>query len=313
MRQVRHHSWKPVVGSCLVVFCLLASPRGRAQTTPTDAPPTNSGLPSVRFREATVFIMPGIVNAWGENHHEHEVDSNSPAYWDGDTFYLINSFLHPWRNSGPDLFHLSAPVSTHLGSTNDRLWIWIESTWKDDDGTLYGIYHYEPDNVCFGNSHLPTAPKIGWLRSIDNGLSWSDLGFVLAADPADFRCDTQSPWDAGGEGDFSVMLDHVKDYFYIFFSSYVKNFQEQGVGVARLRYADRDNPAGKAQKWHCAKVMVSITATQCRRLILFGRKSWSGGRLNDARHVYQTYVASSFPGNAGNRKNLRNYSDPFRN
>ena len=91
-------------------------------------------------------------------------------------------------------------------------------TWKDDDGTLYGIYHYEPDNVCSGNSHLPTAPKIGWLRSIDNGLSWSDLGFVLAADPADFRCDTKSPWDAGGEGDFSVMLDHQKEYFYIFFS-----------------------------------------------------------------------------------------------
>ena len=250
MRQGCPQVGKPVVGACLVLFCLLSISGGRAQTSPTKGPAPNSALPSVRFREVPVFQMPGIVNAWGENHHEHEVDSNSPAHWDGDTFYLFNSFLHPWRNSGPDLFHLSAPVSTHLGSTNDRLWIWIESTWKDDDGTLYGVYHYEPDNVCFGNSHLPTAPKIGWLRSIDNGLSWSDLGFVLAADPADFRCDTKSPWDAGGEGDFSVMLDHQKEYFYIFFSSYVKTFQEQGVGVARLRYADRDDPAGKARKWY---------------------------------------------------------------
>ena len=161
MRNDGHLIWKPLVGACLVAFCLLANQRGTAQARDGAS---NSGLPSVRFREATVFTMPGIVNAWGENHHEHEVDSNSPAHWDGDTFYLINSFLHPWRNSGPDLFHLGAPVSTHLGSTNDRLWIWIESTWKDDDGTLYGIYHYEPDNVCFGNNHLPTAPKIGWLR-----------------------------------------------------------------------------------------------------------------------------------------------------
>ena len=146
--------------------------------------------------------------------------------------------------------HLGSSISTQLGQIDDRLWIWIESTWKDDDGTLYGMYHYEPDNVCFGNDHLPTAPKIGWLRSLDNGQSWQDLRFVLAADPADFRCDTKSPWDAGGEGDFSVILDRKKEYFYCFFSSYVKNFQEQGVGVARMRYADRDNPAGKAQKWY---------------------------------------------------------------
>ena len=75
------------------------------------------------------------------------------------------------------------------------------------------------------------------------------MGFVLTADPADFTCDTKSPWDAGGEGDFFAILDRNKEYFYFFFSSYVKNFQEQGVGVARLRYADRENPAGKALKW----------------------------------------------------------------
>ncbi len=191
--------------------------------------------------------MPGVDNP---GYRRHEVDSNSPAHWDGDTLYLFNSFLHPWRSSGPDLMHLGSSISTQLGQVDDRLWMWIESTWKDDDGTLYGIYHYEPDNVCFGNEHLPTAPKIGWLVSLDNGQSWRDLGFILAADPADFTCDTKSPWDAGGEGDFSVILDQKKQYFYVFFSSYVKNFREQGVGVARLPYADRDNPAGKALKWY---------------------------------------------------------------
>jgi hypothetical protein len=85
---------------------------------------------------------------------------------------------------------------------------------------------------------------------LDNGQNWLNLGFVLAADPASICCETKSPWDAGGEGDFSVILDRQKEYFYIFFSSYVKDFKEQGVGVARLPYADRDNPVGKALKWY---------------------------------------------------------------
>ena len=137
-----------------------------------------------------------------------------------------------------------------MGQTNDRLWTWIESTWKDDDGTLYAAYHYEPDNLCFANHHLPTAPKIAWIRSLDNGLTWTDLGFVLAADPANIRCDTKSTWDSGGEGDFSAILDRKKEYFYFFFTSYDKEFKEQGIGVARMRYADRDNPSGKVWKWY---------------------------------------------------------------
>jgi hypothetical protein len=239
--------WKPVVLACWVTLCLLCSQRGVARSTERKDAPTNSGLPSVRWREAAVVQMLGVDDP---GYERHEIDSNSPAHWGGDTFYLMNSFLHPWRTSGSDLFHLGSPISTEMGKVNDRLWIWIESTWKDDDGTLYGAYHYEPDALCISNDHLPTAPKIGWIRSLDNGQTWSDLGFVLAADPANIRCDTKSPWDAGGEGDFSVMLDRNKQYFYFFLSSYVKNFPEQGVGVARMRYADRDNPSGKAWKWY---------------------------------------------------------------
>ena len=204
-------------------------------------------LPTVVFRPAPVLQMPGVDNP---DYNPHEIDSNSPAHWDGDTLYVFNSLLRPWRTSGPDLYHLGPPIPVHMGSVNDRLWTWIESTWKDEDGTLYGAYHYEPDNVCIANDHLPTVPKIGWARSLDNGANWWNLGFVLAADPGNIRCDTKSPWDAGGVGDFSFVLDRNKEYFYFFFSSYVKDFKEQGVGVARLRYADRDNPLGKARKWH---------------------------------------------------------------
>ena len=205
------------------------------------------GLPRIVFRPASLVQMPGVDNP---DYNPHEIDSNSPAHWDGDTLYVFNSFLHPWRTSGRDLFHLGTPIPAHMGRVNDRLWTWIESTWKDDDGTLYGAFHYEPDNLCFANDHLPTAPKVGWIRSLDNGENWTNLGFILAADPASIRCDTKSMWDAGGEGDFSVMLDRNKEYFYIFFSSYVKDFAEQGVGVARLPYADRDDPLGKTLKWY---------------------------------------------------------------
>ncbi len=78
---------------------------------------------------------------------------------------------------------LGGRFAVDLGAQNNKLNIWIESTWKDDDGTLYGAYHYEPDTICFSNQHILTAPRIGWLRSHDNGATWEDLGFIISADP----------------------------------------------------------------------------------------------------------------------------------
>jgi hypothetical protein len=200
--------------------------------------------PWVILHEAPLLKFPGVKRTDGSE----VVDSNSPIHWDGSTLYLFNSDDHPWRFSGPDLFDLGDPISTLLGQTNNRLSIWIESTWKDDEGTLYAWYHYEPDDVCRSNTHLPTAPRIGALRSKDNGVNWEDIGFVLEAPLDSLQCDTASPWDAGGEGDFSVILDREKQYFYFFFSSYVRQFRERGVGVARMRYLDRDHPSGKVWK-----------------------------------------------------------------
>jgi hypothetical protein len=206
-------------------------------------------LPSVVIRDAAPIQLPGVeVPARGLL---HECDSNSPAHWDGDTLYVFNSYSHPWRSSGPDLFHLDSHLSTRLGDLNDKLDLWIEATWKDDrDGTLYGAFHYEPDAVCFSNKHLPTMPRIGWLRSQDNGAVWEDLGFIIEANRRAVRCDTESPWDCGGTGDFSFVLDQNRDYFYFFGTSYDSEFAEQGVWVARMRFSDRANPSGKVMKWH---------------------------------------------------------------
>jgi hypothetical protein len=220
----------------LVSLCF-ASPRGGCARDKAGAPP-EADLPSVQFHDAPQIQITGV-------------DSNSPAHWDGDTLYVFNSYGHPWRNSGPDISHLGNRISTKLGDLNDKLYIWIEATWKDeDDGALYGAYHYELDDVCVSNNHLPTMPKIGWIRSLDNGATWEDLGFIIEAKPCAVRCDSASPWDVGGTGDFVLYLDKAKEYFYFYGTSYDSRFEEQGVWAARMRYADRKNPSGKVVKWY---------------------------------------------------------------
>src|ERR1019366_6887158 len=63
-------------------------------------------------------------------------------------------------------------------------------------------------------------------------------------------CNSASPWDAGGTGDLTFLPDRDNKYFYIYGTSYDPGFEEQGVFVARLPFADRDHPSGKAQKWY---------------------------------------------------------------
>ena len=218
---------------------------------PADARHPAADVPAFVVREAPLIQMPGVEVP--ERSLLHEADSNNPLHWDGETLYLFNNYGHPWRTSGPDLEHLGGRISVRLGELNDKMPLWIEATWKDDDGTLFGAYHFEPHTVCFANSHLPTAPRIGWARSRDNGATWEDLGFIISANPCAIKCDTQSPWDAGGTGDFVFLPDQDKQYFYFFGTSYDPDFAEQGIFAARMRYADRNSPAGKVLKFHAGE------------------------------------------------------------
>jgi len=235
----------------LTLFGLLLDPKPD-HTSPLDevkGSATNGQSPSVVLTDAPALQMPGVPVP--ERKLPHESDCNSPVHWDADTVYAFNSYNHPWRSSGTDLFHLGNRISTQLGGVNDNLAIWIESTWNDDSsGALYGAYHYEPDAICFSNRHLPTMPRIGWIRSRDNGKSWEDLGFIIEARPNQVRCDTESPWDAGGTGDFVFVLDENREYFYFYGTSYDARVEEQGIWAARMRFVDRDNPSGRVMKWH---------------------------------------------------------------
>ena len=126
--------------------------------------------------------------------------------------------------SGPDLFNLvqSAPPEV---TPRDHYPIWIESAWRDDDGSIYAWYHHEPGGVCPNNSL--TAPKIGALVSTDGGVTFTDLGIILATgDP--LNCDAENGFFAGGHGDFSVILDQDRRYFYFLFGNYSGPPEHQG-------------------------------------------------------------------------------------
>jgi hypothetical protein len=179
--------------------------------------------------------------------HIGETDCNSPAHWEGNTFYVFNSAGHPWRSAGSDALHLTNDYRRCQYDNEVNGGRWIECTWKNDDGVLYGWYHNEPGGLCPGTRL--TAPRIGAVRSTDSGATWHDLGIILESPTNTLRCNTTNYYFAGGNGDFSAMLDSRKEWLYFFISTYT-DLAEQGVSVARMRWSDRDHPVGKNFKWY---------------------------------------------------------------
>jgi hypothetical protein len=208
--------------------------------------------PSVRLHPAAPVRFPG--GFWCGSKRVFLADCKSPSHWDGNTLYVFNSEAVVFRSSGPDLFHLSLPEFVRFDEGLTKLQIWIESTYRDD-GTLYGWIHNEVPYECPLRKDAiepgyPAKVRIGALRSKDNGLTWDFLGFIFEPAPATIRCDTGSSWYLGGEGDFDVILDSKKEYFYFYFANYTSIFAEQGLCVARMKYADRDNPRDEVSVWH---------------------------------------------------------------
>lgn len=153
--------------------------------------------------------------------------------------------MGPVRSTGSNQVHLGDSQPVVLGPSIHRPY-WIEATWADEDGSIFAWYHHEPAGVC-GNSRL-TAPKIGALVSYDGGRSFSDLGIVIeSAYPVD--CSAQNGYFAGGNGDFTVVLDRERDYFYFLFSNYGGPVEAQGVAVARLPFYRRGSPFGAVEKY----------------------------------------------------------------
>lgn len=177
-------------------------------------------------------------------------DSNSPAYWllfhGARRLVVVNSSPDPVISIGSalDALTVSLPAAYRSPRNGAR---WMEAIVPDDAGRLYGYYHNEPAGIC-GDEPL-TAPRIGAARSLNGGRSWTDLGLVLEAPPGPPDCGTPNRYFAGGVGDFSVILNRDASDLYFLFSSYAAPLALQGVGVARMRWSDRDDPQGRVAVW----------------------------------------------------------------
>ncbi|MGH9840060.1 MAG: hypothetical protein ACREEM_14850 [Blastocatellia bacterium] len=239
-------SGKSVVWAVFVLVCAVTPAIVSAQIQLNDG--NAALLPTVTLRPAETVRLPGIVNP--ETGDEFSVDCNSPVEWDADgNLIVFTSAQYPTRSQGRDLFSLeyaSRPVTIlHREGVDGGKW--LEATYRDQDGTIYGWYHNEPPGLC-ADEHL-TAPRIGAMVSRDNGLTWEDLGIILEAPADSLNCDTQNFYFAGGNGDFTVILDRDNQYFYFHYDSYRPQVELQGICMARMRFEDRADPIGKVWKW----------------------------------------------------------------
>jgi hypothetical protein len=201
---------------------------------------TGNAKPRVELQSAPLIQLSG------------GADSNSPAVWDRVAgrnllFVMTSVYGRPSTASGRGLTQLGRPREVVL-----EPWpgggIWMEAVIKDVDGTWYGYYHNETvANMCRLTDKV--IPRIGAARSRDRGATWEPLGVILEAPPRTYDCATDNTYFVGGVGDFSVQLDPESRDLYFFYSLYLRAPGSQGVGVARLAWADRDAPNGKIMVW----------------------------------------------------------------
>ncbi len=228
-----------------VVVALTISRPAHAQTA---APIPN--LLTVTFTPAPALAFP------------NPTDSNSPAFWDDDAFYIFNSWGgQPRRARGTSIDNAADtnPGGSSSAYTNEgTAGRWLEAVVRDDEtGRLYGWYHEEIETPCPQGKR--TWPEIGAAISADDGETWDDVGLILTPRDGSVTCDTDHPVTNGGIGDFSVILDRSPDpashYIYFIFSSYGGDLEEQGISFARMLWTDRDEPfdrsSGRSQalKW----------------------------------------------------------------
>jgi hypothetical protein len=179
-----------------------------------------------------------------------EADSNSPAFWRTragvTTLNVLNSTGAPVLSSGNDLHAMARLGNATINRAVPGGW-WMEAVVPDFRQVLYGYYHNEQPDVCARDAR--SAPRIGAAKSFDGGRSWIDLGFILEAPAGSTECQSANRYFVGGVGDCSAILDAERQWLYIFFSAYPRDVEQQGVGVARLRWSDRDAPAGRVSVW----------------------------------------------------------------
>jgi len=216
-----------------------------AITTVAVAVVVNTPFASAPVPRATLVAEPAI---WLPG----AVDSNSPVMWDLEDgqrrlFALTSYGGAPSISSGASFDELwdVAPVGI---SPHPGYGVWMEGVVSDDVDTWYGFYHNEwPATEC-GREDRAVA-HIGAARSRNHGRGWDNLGAIISARNNTAGCNSANTYVIGGVGDLSVMLDADKQFLYFFYSQYPELRAAQGVAVARMAWADRDQPGGQLEIW----------------------------------------------------------------
>lgn len=213
-----------VVASLGLFAAALAHPHAQADRVPT-----------ARLVPASPLPIPSTV------------DSNVPMVWDlVDGMPTLFAFASwggvPALLQGPELSALrrigAITVAPHPGNG-----IWMEAVVPDESGTWYGYYHHEvPADVCGRPDR--TVLSIGSARSRDHGVTWENLGIILEGAPGTEACASTNRFLVGGVGDPAGILDAGHAFLYLYFSQYGKGASNQGVAIARMPWADRDQPQG---------------------------------------------------------------------
>jgi hypothetical protein len=196
--------------------------------------------PTARLVRAPRLFVPGV-------------DSNVPMTWDlidGEwrLFATASWGGTPALMEGPSIDRLARVVDAVDIVPHPGHGVWIESIVPDEAGVWYGYYHHEaPADRC-GRSDRQ-IPRLGAARSVDRGRTWEDLGVVLEAPAATDACASTNRFVLGGVGDVSAVLDAEHQDLYLFVSQYVAGPSAQGIVVARLAWADRDEPRGNIEVW----------------------------------------------------------------
>lgn len=198
-----------------------------------------------------IYDMPDtlyIRKASSDTQSKQLIDCTSPSWWVGDSLFILSSSPVPWRSKGTSIKNFSQSVPTKY-SNESNSHRWIESVYQLNDSTLFGWYHNEP-TLSLTNK---TSPRIGAIRSFDNGKTWTDLGIVLEAPKNSLNLETKNHYFVGGNGDPIVILDRKKEYFYFVFSSYTSDTTMQGIALARMKFSDIEHPVNKVFKWYNKK------------------------------------------------------------
>jgi hypothetical protein len=198
-------------------------------------------VPTARLVSAPRVSLPG------------DIDSNSPAVWDTidgvSRLFVISSWGGiPVRYSGSSIASLRNDGRI-VYTTEPGHGVWMEAIIPDVDGTWYGYFHHERSADLCGRPDRQ-LPRVGALRSRDHGATWDDLGIIIDAPPGTEACDSANRFVLGGVGDVTAALDHSAQDLYLYFSQYERDGSVQGVAVARLAWADRDEPEGKVTIWN---------------------------------------------------------------